>query len=125
MANSERVHGTGGGPQVPYELHSSGYRYRPGPLERWQRFDPAVQTLAAVANSHELGRAALGLADELEAALAQNAAGAEGKAAPVVACSFCGKPNTEVQKIITGPGTCICDECVALCISILEEQPPG
>ena len=124
---------------MPYESQSSGHRYRPGPLERWQRFDRAAQTLAAIATSedssveatadahHQLATVALGLADEPEAALAANAAdpGAEGKATPVVACSFCGKPNTEVQKIITGPGTCICDERVALCINILEEQPPA
>ena len=63
--------------QVPYELQSSGYRYRPGPLERWQRFDRAAQTLAAIATSqdssldatadahHQLATVALGLADEL------------------------------------------------------------
>lgn len=40
-------------------------------------------------------------------------------------CSFCGKPNTEVQKMIAGPGVHICGECVALCNTILEEEEAG
>ncbi len=124
--------------QVPYELQNG--RYRPGPLTKWQRFERAIQTLAAVATTedspletiadahHELAEVALGLAEELEAStvLGASASGAgartEDKVAPVVACSFCGKPNTEVQTIIAGPGPCICDECVAFFTSILDEQ---
>ncbi len=34
-------------------------------------------------------------------------------------CSFCGKDNTEVKKLIAGPGVYICDECVGLCDDIL------
>ena len=34
-------------------------------------------------------------------------------------CSFCGKDNTGVKKLIAGPGVYICDECVALCDDIL------
>jgi hypothetical protein len=34
-------------------------------------------------------------------------------------CSFCGKPEQEVAKIIAGPGVYICDVCVALCQDIL------
>ncbi|WP_043496915.1 ClpX C4-type zinc finger protein [Georgenia sp. SUBG003] len=34
-------------------------------------------------------------------------------------CSFCGKPEREVAKIIAGPGVYICDVCVALCQDIL------
>ena len=37
-------------------------------------------------------------------------------------CSFCGKPQDMVYKLITGPGVCICDECVELCISILYDE---
>lgn len=44
-------------------------------------------------------------------------------------CSFCGKPEVEVAKIIAGPGVYICDVCVALCQDILESNsrtsPPG
>jgi hypothetical protein len=35
-------------------------------------------------------------------------------------CSFCGKPNTEVQRLVAGPGVFICNECVALCATIIE-----
>ena len=36
-------------------------------------------------------------------------------------CSFCGKMQDEVQRLIAGPGVYICNECVELCESILEE----
>lgn len=36
-------------------------------------------------------------------------------------CSFCGKSQNEVQKLIAGPSVYICDECVALCNDIIEE----
>ncbi len=38
-------------------------------------------------------------------------------------CSFCQRPESEVQRLIAGPdGINICDECVALCVEILEEE---
>ncbi len=40
-------------------------------------------------------------------------------------CSFCGKPQEQVSKIIAGPGSVfICDECIELCNDILEEELP-
>lgn len=37
-------------------------------------------------------------------------------------CSFCGKPKEETRRLITGPdGACICDECVDICKSMVEE----
>ena len=36
-------------------------------------------------------------------------------------CSFCGKPNTEVRKIVAGPGVKICDQCVTLCNEVIAE----
>jgi hypothetical protein len=39
-------------------------------------------------------------------------------------CSFCGKSQTEVRKLISGPGVFICDECVELCLPIIAEKPP-
>lgn len=36
-------------------------------------------------------------------------------------CSFCGKNQKEVQKLIAGPAVYICDECVRLCNNIIEE----
>jgi ClpX C4-type zinc finger len=38
-------------------------------------------------------------------------------------CSFCGKSQTEVKKLIAGPGVFICDECVELCLPIIAEKP--
>ena len=41
----------------------------------------------------------------------------------VLRCSFCGKSQDEVEKLIGGPGgICICDECVELCNEIIEED---
>lgn len=37
-------------------------------------------------------------------------------------CSFCGKPQDEAQRLIAGPGVCICDECIDLCVGILNEE---
>ncbi|MGH9259003.1 MAG: ClpX C4-type zinc finger protein [Acidimicrobiales bacterium] len=37
-------------------------------------------------------------------------------------CSFCGKPKAEVERLIGGPGVCICDECVGLCNDIIEKS---
>jgi len=37
-------------------------------------------------------------------------------------CSFCGKAQGEVKRLIAGPGVYICNECVDLCMDILEED---
>lgn len=37
-------------------------------------------------------------------------------------CSFCGKSQHEIGKMIAGPGVNICDECVGLCQSIFEDE---
>ena len=37
-------------------------------------------------------------------------------------CSFCGKSQEEVKKLIAGPAVYICDECIELCIEIIEEE---
>ncbi len=39
-----------------------------------------------------------------------------------VRCSFCGKSQENVKKIVAGPGVYICDECVELCTSIIEAE---
>ncbi len=41
---------------------------------------------------------------------------------PNVCCSFCAKPQTEVDRLIAGPGVFICNECVDLCRSILDAE---
>ncbi|WP_203333148.1 ATP-dependent protease ATP-binding subunit ClpX [Planococcus beigongshangi] len=37
-------------------------------------------------------------------------------------CSFCGKPQEQVRKLVAGPGVYICDECIELCTEIVEEE---
>ena len=39
-----------------------------------------------------------------------------------VRCSFCGKPQGAVQRLIAGPGVYICDECIDLCADIIDEE---
>ncbi|NMM99459.1 ATP-dependent Clp protease ATP-binding subunit ClpX [Bifidobacterium sp. DSM 109958] len=36
-------------------------------------------------------------------------------------CAFCGKSESEVGKLVTGPGCAICDECIELCVRVLSE----
>jgi hypothetical protein len=40
-------------------------------------------------------------------------------------CSFCGKPQHEVRKLVAGPTVFICDECVGLCSGIVENEGRG
>ena len=40
-------------------------------------------------------------------------------------CSFCGKSQHEVRKLIAGPSVFVCDECVALCNDIIREETQG
>lgn len=39
-----------------------------------------------------------------------------------VRCSFCGKTQEQVEKLIAGPGVYICDECIELCMGIIDEN---
>jgi hypothetical protein len=49
----------------------------------------------------------------------------EGKTFPpgTMFCSFCGKSQHEVRKLIAGPAIFICNACVALCVKIVDETP--
>ena len=40
----------------------------------------------------------------------------------ITLCSFCGKSHAEVKKLIAGPGVYICDNCIALCKSVLDKE---
>jgi ClpX C4-type zinc finger len=40
-------------------------------------------------------------------------------------CSFCRKHQKQVKKMIAGPDVAICDECVDLCVEIIEEEQSG
>jgi ATP-dependent Clp protease ATP-binding subunit ClpX len=43
----------------------------------------------------------------------------------VLYCSFCGKSQHEVKKLIAGPSVFICDECIDLCIDIIRDEVPA
>ncbi len=45
-----------------------------------------------------------------------------GSERPVLCCSFCGKNQKEVRKLIAGPTVYICDECISLCNDIIAEE---
>ena len=41
---------------------------------------------------------------------------------PRLECSFCGKPQHQVRKLVAGPNAYICDECIELCTEIVDEE---
>ncbi len=45
-----------------------------------------------------------------------------GEGGDLLKCSFCGKSQRQVKKLIAGPGVYICDECIDLCNEIIEEE---
>lgn len=48
-----------------------------------------------------------------------------GEGGDLLKCSFCGKSQKQVKKLIAGPGVYICDECIDLCNEIIEEEFAG
>src|SRR4029077_6000422 len=47
-----------------------------------------------------------------------------GDTGELLKCSFCGKSQKQVKKLIAGPGVYICDECIELCNESIEEELP-
>ena len=45
-----------------------------------------------------------------------------GTGGDMIHCSFCGKSQKQVKKLIAGPGVYICDECIDLCNDIIVEE---
>mgnify|MGYP000229622748 CR=1 FL=1 len=45
-----------------------------------------------------------------------------GESGDLLKCSFCGKTQKQVKKLIAGPGVYICDECIELCNEIIEDE---
>jgi hypothetical protein len=41
----------------------------------------------------------------------------------IASCSFCLKPNTQVEKLVAGPGVYICGACVELCAQVIQDTP--
>ena len=48
-----------------------------------------------------------------------------GEGGELLKCSFCGKSQKQVRKLIAGPGVYICDECIDLCNEIIDEEMAG
>jgi ATP-dependent Clp protease ATP-binding subunit ClpX len=51
-------------------------------------------------------------------------AGGVRKSTFTLTCSFCGKHQRQVNKLIAGPGVYICNECVDLCVQIIAQERP-
>jgi ATP-dependent Clp protease ATP-binding subunit ClpX len=49
----------------------------------------------------------------------------QGESAEGAKCSFCGKNQRQVEKLIAGPSVFICNECVDLCNDIISEEMPA
>ena len=45
-----------------------------------------------------------------------------GESSDLLKCSFCGKTQKQVKKLIAGPGVYICDECIDLCNEIIIDE---
>jgi ATP-dependent Clp protease ATP-binding subunit ClpX len=54
----------------------------------------------------------------------RRAAGARKFTATTLTCSFCGKHQRQVNKLIAGPGVYICNDCVDLCVEIIARERP-
>ena len=46
------------------------------------------------------------------------------KSTATLTCSFCGKYQRKVNKLIAGPGVYICNECVDRCVEIIAQERP-
>ena len=45
--------------------------------------------------------------------------------AVIACCSFCFRPNTEVERLVAGPAVFVCNECVDLCCQVIAATPEG
>jgi hypothetical protein len=52
----------------------------------------------------------------------KHAGDGRGHSGDLLQCSFCGKSEHEVQKLIAGPKVLICDECVQVCVDIIADD---
>jgi ATP-dependent Clp protease ATP-binding subunit ClpX len=46
------------------------------------------------------------------------------KPTSTLTCSFCGKHQRQVKKLIAGPGVYICNECIDRCVEIIAQERP-
>jgi hypothetical protein len=80
-------------------------------LENWNVLSAKIEAAEPAASSDASG-------DERSLSVAYSRAPAPPP--KTLYCSFCGKSQHEVRKLIAGPTVFICDECVALCVDIVE-----
>jgi ATP-dependent Clp protease ATP-binding subunit ClpX len=55
----------------------------------------------------------------------RRAASARKLTTTTLTCSFCGKHQRQVNKLIAGPDVYICNNCVDLCVEIIAQEPPN
>src|SRR3546814_13223343 len=60
--------------------------------------------------------------EERPKGMTEDRQGRSGDSSKILYCSFCGKSQHEVRKLIAGPSVFICDECVELCNDIIREE---
>ena len=46
------------------------------------------------------------------------------KSTAILTCSFCGKHQRQVKKLIAGPDVYICNQCIDLCVEIIAKERP-
>ena len=110
----------------PWELRRDSPRL---PVIAWQRLDRAFDQLTAQLDEPHADLRRRSDAYEQVAKAARDVAaqlvdddGSREFSSALARCGFCGKPAHDVKKIIAGPTSAICDECVELCSSILDED---
>ena len=109
----------------PWELRRDSPRL---PVIAWQLLDRAFDQLTAAlddpnADLHtrasafdQLAKAARQVAKQLDND------GQRELSSELARCAFCGKRARDVRKIIAGPTSAICDECIDLCVEVLDEE---
>ena len=109
--------------RAPVELRTD--TLRPGAVECWQALDRSFQGLLAALDDPDAGFAEHAGAYDTVAAAADKVVEALANATSIdlaTGCSFCGKPRPELRRLIAGPCVYVCDQCVALCVEILEDE---
>ena len=86
------------------------------------RVDRASRTAIEIRHRDFSGARDEGAGDPLQLFLDSKESDYRRRADRALVCSFCQKANHEVRKLIAGPGSYICDECVKLCSEIIAEQ---
>ena len=95
------------------------------PVAAWQGVDRAFDALVATLDDPTADlQARARVFDQLAQAATRVADSFDDRTfvSELAVCTFCGKRAREVRKVIVGPDALICDECVDLCVEVLEEE---